>query len=389
MESRRLRRRFLVPALALGSGLAVFTAVTCFGPPVCSLADPGNEQGATAFVFPFPSALQGEITRLNNEANDKKAPQDKRDKAAKKAWILDTALKNLLPQPFKSEASLTGLKYLEDYRFDLSKQPATPGFNPKYFADPFKNNSITVKPESSGHFDYRNDEVWLDFANYKLGGGVFGDGMVQEETMALTMPQLADAAAIGYNTRSQGKAGVLGSNPTPVIITKVQRSIELDRSLYKDGWLKLSLDQIKNPKITRVQSPNQHLSVLAVAVEKLDGSHAQQFGLDTMLDLFNTFVAAFTLAKEVKPNTIINTGPIGTGDFENDPEVIYVMQNLAAQEVGGITLRYWGYDPKSTEQKEYDPMVNDIIATWKKDADKKVLNLLLIAHGRLTHTPSG
>jgi hypothetical protein len=96
------------------------------------------------------------------------------------------------------------------------------------------------------------------------------------------------------------------------------------------------------------------------------------------------------LAKNIKPNVTINTGPIGTGDFENDAKVIYVMQNLAAQRVGGITLRYWGYDPKiNAEQKPYDPMVAKIIDKWKKDPDKKIGNLIAIAHGCLTGTPSG
>jgi hypothetical protein len=386
MGSPTIRRRLLVPVLALGSAAAVFTAVTCFGPPSCSLADPGSGQSTAPFKIPFPAALQGKISELETEAKNDKS---KEQKPAKKAWILNAALADLLPQPFASEAALSGLKYLEDFRFDTSKKVTDPGYFPKYFADPFKNHlDVTVKEEARGHYDYAGDELWVDFANHDLGGGVFGNGMVQEETMALTMPELADAAAQGYRTRSKGKPGVLGSNPEPLVLTKVHRSIQLDPGLYRDGWLTKSLDEIK--KTTQPQKPNQHLNVLAVAVEKLDGSHAQQFGLETLEDLFNTFVAGFTLAKDVKPNVVINTGPIGTGDFENDPKVIYVMQNLAARQVGGITLRYWGYDPKNNKQQQsYDPMVKDIVEKWKKDKDQKTLNLLLIAHASLTGTSGG
>jgi hypothetical protein len=385
MGSPRLRRRFLVPALAFGSAVAVFAATTCFGPPACSLADPDPDQTTTAFAMPFPANLQEKITKLQTEA---KTDTSKEQRPAKKAWILNAALTDLLPQPFTSNASLYWLKNVGDYRFDLSKASSDPAFYPKYFSSPFKNNVVTVTPEAGGYYDYRGDEVWVDFANHDLGGGVFGNGMVQEETMALTMPQLADAAALGYHTRSQGHPGVLGSNPEPLVLTNVQRSITLADGLWKDGWLTIPLEQIKTT--TTPQKPNQHLNVLAVAVEKLDGSKEQQSDLKTLDDLFNTFVAGFTLAKHIKPNMIINTGPIGTGDFQNDKKVIYVMQNLAAQQVGGITLRYWGYDPKiHSEQTPYQPMVNQIIDKWKKDPDKKVVNLLLIAYGCLTGKPSG
>jgi hypothetical protein len=387
MESPRLRRRFLVPALAFGSAVAVFAAMTCVGPPACSLADPDPDQSTTAFAIPFPAALQGEIARLEKDAL---TDTSKEQRPAKKAWILKAALADLLPQPFTSNTSLYGLKNLGDYRFDTSKNQSDQAYFPKYFFNSFKNNAVTVQRQAGFAYDYlNNDEVWVDFANHDLGGGVFGNGMVQEETMALTMPQLANAAANHYHTRSQGHPGVLGSNPEPLVLTKVQRSITLDDGLYKDGWLTMTLDQIK--KTTKAQTPsNQRLNVLAVAVEKVDKSWAQQSALETIEDLFNTFVAAFTLAKNIKPNVIINTGAIGTGDFQNDKKVIYVMQNLAAQQVGGITLRYWGYDPdKNPKQKSYDPMVAQIVDKWKKDADKKTLNLLLIAHGCLTGTPSG
>jgi Poly (ADP-ribose) glycohydrolase (PARG) len=385
MQSPRRRRRLLVPAVALGSGVAVFAAMTCFGPPSRSLADPDPGQSTTAFGFPFPGPLEGQRDRLVTLS----VPDgSKEQEPAKKAWIITAALTDLLPQPFTSNASLYGLKNREDYRFDLSKTFGDPAFFPKYFSSPFKNNAVTVIPEAGFHYDYRHDEVWVDFANQNLGGGVFGGGMVQEETMALTIPQLADAAAIGYHTRSQGHPGVLGSNPEPLVLTNVQRSIELDPKLYKDGWKTIPLEQIK--KYTYPQKPNQHLSVLAVAVEKVARKWEEQSDVKTLDDLFNTFVAGFELAKNIKPNVTINTGPIGTGDFENDAKVIYVMQNLAAQQVGGITLRYWGYDPKiNAEQKPYDPMVTKIIDKWKKDPDKKIGNLIAIAHGCLTGTSSG
>jgi hypothetical protein len=294
--------------------------------------------------------------------------------------ILNTALADLLPQPFTSETTVSLLSHPEDYRFDTSKRPSEPGYFPNYFHHPFTNNPVTVWAEPRGHYDYRNDEVWVDFANAKLGGGVFGNGMVQEETMALSMPQLADAAAIGYFTRTEGKPGVLGSNPTPLVLTKVHRTIELDPKLYKDGWEHMTLDDIK--KNIKAQRPNQHANVLAVAVEKLDGSTRQQTALDTLDDLFNTFAAAYAVARQAAPNRTVNTGPIGTGDFKNDARVIYVMQHLAAQQIGGVTMRYWSLS--DADKTQWDNAVNKIVSDWTKDKDHNVKRLLALAHDCLS-----
>jgi len=378
MESPRSRRHFLISALALGSGVAVFAAVTCFGSVGFSFADPAAESEATAAaVIPFPRPLLGEIKKIEAEAAKDHSTEQL---PAKKALILNTAYANLPPQPFKSETAVVGLAHPENYRFDTSKKPSDPKYFPKYFPDTFKNNTITVTPDSRGLYDYASkDEVWVDFANHELGGGVFGDGMVQEETMALSMPQLADAAAIGYLTRTKGKPGPLGSNPTPLVLTRVHRTIELDPALYAHGWEGMTVHLVQES--LSPQNPNQDLNVLAVAVEKISKG-PEQTALDTLDDLFNTFVAAYTVAKDAKPNTRINTGPIGTGDFQNDPKTIYVMQDLAAKQIGGLDIRYWGLT--TAEQKEDEAMVKKIVDNWQKDKDKSMTQLVLLAHECLT-----
>ncbi|SPM41272.1 hypothetical protein MNAB215_3477, partial [Mycobacterium numidiamassiliense] len=355
----------------------VLAAVTCFAPIGFSLADPAAESAATAAVtIPFPTPLTDEIKKLDEEAAKDPSPHKLH---AKKASILKAAFDNLPPAPWKSETAVVGLAHPENYQFDTSKKPSDPKYFPKYFPDNFKNNNVTVTAEPQGLYDYKpTDEIWVDFANHDLGGGVFGDGMVQEETMALSMPQLADAAAIGYTTRDHGKPGPLGSNPTPLVLTKVHRAIELDKQLYGSGWESKSLDEVK--KLLYPQKPNQELNVLAVAVEKI--TTAQQTELDTLDDLFNTFVAAYAVAKDAKPNTIINTGPIGTGDFNNDDKVIYVMQHLAAQQIGGLNLRYWGLT--QGQQNTYDSMVAKIIGNWQKDPNKSMTRLVVLAHECLT-----
>jgi hypothetical protein len=362
--------------LVLGSVAAVFAAVACVEPNHVALADP---QAGAGFTYPFPAPLQGQINRLD-AAGQKEHPPGPN---AKKALILHTAFAELIPQPpqFTSSATMQGLTHLKDYHFDTSKKTSDPKYFPDYFENPFGNKQhVTVNP-ISGHYDYKaSKQLWVDFANHILGGGVFGDGMVQEETMALSMPQLADAAALGYKTRTDGKAGPLNSDPTPLLLKNIQRSIAIDGSLYRDGWRSQTVDQI-NAHLTPMK-PNQNVNVLAIAVEKLDNPQVQQKALDTIDDLFNTFVAGYTLANDAMPGATINTGPIGTGDFRNDEEVIYVMQKLAWQQIGGITVNYWGLN--NSDKQNYDNMVDRIIANWNTAQNKKVSHLMLIAQECLT-----
>lgn len=336
----------------------------------------------------FPKPLWAGWAEPLRKAIDKiedaaKADTSTQQKPAKKALILNTALANLLPQPFTTETKVWPLPHPQNYRFDTSTKP------PHYFSTPFKNNTVDVSAGPHTPYDYSKygDEVWVDFANSKLGGGVFGDGMLQEETMALSMPELADAAAIGYYTRTDfKKEGPLGSNPTPLVLTKVHRTIELDQKLYRNGWETISVDEVKN-KITP-QKPNQDPNILAVAVPKLqyfkDKVQMWQEQTDpaTLGDLFNTFDAAYEVAKEAKPHTTINTGPIGTGDFNHHPEVIYVLQHLAAQQVG-VNLRYW-YESK---QSDFDKVVIEIIKEWNGGTDKSINSLLVHAQNYFKSHP--
>jgi hypothetical protein len=382
MESTRLRRRFRRAALVLGSVAAVLVALACSGSNHVALADP--QAGSQAFVFPFPGPLKGEIDSLDAAAKKENPPGPN----AKKALILHSAFAALLPQPpaFTSKATIGGLAHTKDYAFNTSKQMSDPNFFPAYFSQPFNNNPVSVTAVPAGLYDYAPDkagklQLWVDFANHKLGGGVFGNGMVQEETMALSMPQLADAAALNYYTRTQGKEGVLNSDPTPLVLQNIQRSIKLDASLYRDGWKSQTVAQI-DAHLTP-QIPNQNLHVLAMAVEKLvPGTDEQKTDIRTIEDLFNTFVAGYTLAKETMNGTVINTGPIGTGDFNNDRKVVYVMQHLALQQIGGLTVNYWGLN--DTDHKDYEDMLHKIMVQWHKDPDKKVLNLMIIAHNCFT-----
>ena len=322
----------------------------------------------------FPQPLLGRISDLAQHA-----PQD--PLKAKKFEILAIAFAN-----FGAQTSTTVVHLLakpKDYEQTKTQRP-------QYFTNSFNNLNVEVKAEPATLYDYKTSgpdfQPWVDFANIHLGGGVFGDGMLQEETMALQMPELADAAADavanGYYTRGKGGEGVLESSPTPLVITNVHRTIELDHALYKDGWKNMSMAQLFGG-IT-VLPTNQVVHILAVAVPKLpkNPTHQQQTDIYTIDDLFNTFVAAYQATKDVaKGNVRINTGPIGTGDFGHDKTVVYVMQHLAAQHVG-VNLRYWTV--KDTVQQDYDKVVKDIVKDHDAATDRSLSHLVSIAQKHLS-----
>src|SRR5258708_2487380 len=184
----------------------------------------------------FPQPLLGRISDLAQHA-----PQD--PLKAKKFEILAIAFAN-----FGAQTSTTVVHLLakpKDYEQTKTQRP-------QYFTNSFNNLNVEVKAEPATLYDYKTSgpdfQPWVDFGNIHLGGGVFGDGMLQEERMALQMAELADAAADavanGYYTRNKGGEGVLESSPTPLVITNVHRTIELDHALYKDGWKNMSMAQL-------------------------------------------------------------------------------------------------------------------------------------------------
>ena len=56
------------------------------------------------------------------------------------------------------------------------------------------------------------------------------------------------------------------------------------------------------------------------------------------------------------------------------------MQKLALQQIGGLTVNYWGLP--STDR--YDNRVNQIISKWKTAGDNSVNSLVKFAHACLT-----
>ena len=319
---RSRRRRFTRSALVFGSVAVVVAAGMCYGPSRVSLADPDVQVDASMdHNIDFPKYLTDKINYLKTQIKGEKDPPAQN---LKKSEMLQKALNNLTNKNPKPPTTVYGLSDADKYKFNPF---------PLYFSTPFVNNALSIKA-IPGYYDYKApDQLWVDFANRNLGGGVFGDGLVQEETMMLEMPQLANAAAKGFKVRSGTDPGPLKGDPEPLVFDDVWRTVALAAELYGRDWYNYSLTKVLND-VTPIK--NQQLNVLAMAVPSVKGHKEKAKELDTIDDLFNTFVAGYTLAKAAKKSQV-NTGNIGTGDFENDQETVYVMQKLALQYVAPLT----------------------------------------------------
>jgi hypothetical protein len=354
----------------LGAVLAAVLVLACCVPEGSSRADPGAPAPAAGTPINWPQPLMDKLRGLGWDGP--KEDPSKGQPKSKKFEILSVALANLNLSGSSSTPTVNSLQNPTNYQWPAGKQPT---YITHTAFKPSKQFSISLG--NGTYYDYKTPgQDWVDFANADLGGGVFGNGMLQEETMVATMPELADAAAMTpqFQTRDSKNSDPLASNPTPLRITHVHRTIQLDKATYGDGWINMSMSDLYG-KIA-VLSQNQEANVLAIAVPKLKQTN-QQTALDTVDDLFNTFAAAYSL---VSPGSTINTGPIGTGDYKNNPLVVYVMQDLAAQQAG-VDLVYWGVS--KDDQTKYNDLVSKITNQYNTDktnpADDNLSHLIWLA----------
>jgi len=283
---------------------------------------------------------------------------------------------------------------------------------PDYFSTPplvnLKPTSGSVTYATATYYDYNQPlptsnaaQFWVDFANKKLGGGVFDTGFLQEETMFLETPELANAAALGSLLTRTGGAGPLHGSPTPLIFVGANRVMNIDSKWMVEHHTSGSQqreDENWRSKDVSVGDVLQHdvplktaqnINVLSMAAPYLPDTPGGKADLPVIWDLFNTFDAGFTLATTAYPGKpiLINTGRIGAGGFHNSPVVVNVMQQLAAivvsQQIGSqVNLKFWGYQ-KTTEATEADDDVKAIIATFNKDKDKSISHLLVVATAQM------
>src|SRR5262249_54040974 len=129
--------------------------------------------------------------------------------------------------------------------------------------------------------------------------------------------------------------GPLQGSPQPWLFTAVKRTMAIDTKSIGDPR---EFDSVSLKTIDQASTPipAQSFNVLAMAAPHLESKTADTAALPVVEDLFNTFVAGFRLARQDASvaHPLINTGAIGAGDFNNNRDVVFVLQDLAARYTG-------------------------------------------------------
>lgn len=256
---------------------------------------------------------------------------------------------------FGLQSNFTIEQYQSPEAFHLY-QNHTPG----YFQDKISifNSDVTSTKE---YYDYRvndpaKEEIWVDFANRYLGGGALGHGFVQEEIMVAETPELAGVVADTdpktndqYLTRKGPNMNisdeVLKGSPQPLLIKGIHRVLGVNsKTLYGNKIDQVTLDQVKRD-VTLLEKPVKY-NLLAIAAPRLlSKSTRDQFGANTIKDLFNTVYSGFALAKNSAQKNgkecFIHSGLLGCGVFNNNPLAAIPVQMFAAHLLGA-TLKLYG-----------------------------------------------
>lgn len=193
-----------------------------------------------------------------------------------------------------------------------------------------------------GYLD-ESSEAIVNFANKRLGGGPFGSGLTMEENLVLKrfeyslligMQMQKDADAKTERTLSMYPNEAIILSPAPQIFNySMYGKVKPDEKEWKfqsdfttsDGPLVISIDAYKNKKGELIYTKEELYAILKKAY------------------------VGFSGAKIEKPDLkVIETGKWGCGCFANNIDVIYVLQNLAAN-MAGVEIIFRGTQDEVSE----------------------------------------
>lgn len=282
---------------------------------------------------------------------------------------------------------------------------------PNYFKDGVRLGNREFE-YSTCYYEYTADRssnhvLYTDFANERLGGGwCYPKGLVQEEIMVI---EIALFASILYHLKCKYKGNKPWFDsdpkccktriktkysyyvPTPIIITGLQRSIEL--SIYGSQEL-MNVENIHDAYT--ISDNKEKINILAIAAPDIKKfnindfasiaeSNKNKLALNILYDIFNTIVAGYESAidsynrfpeahvpiNEMNMNSVpiitINSGKLGCGVFGNDPILVGCLHYLAQEYINNkyndeyiIKIKLWGYsDEEYNSVQEYLANLND------------------------------
>jgi hypothetical protein len=333
----------------------------------------------------FPTDLCRQLGIMGDKYGNKVSERGDEEWYRKKVYIYATALAQYSRIKWNTK-SIAKFSVQNDAKYKW----ASPSTYPSYLAtDHFGSKKVGLSSDPKW-YDYvfkgdaqTTDAYWVDYANAYLGGGAFLNGFIQEETMCCETPDLANLAAwqdkdaqgdwrSHLMTRTQvGKenlAAVGCGDPTPIVIKGLHRVLDLKAQEHFShaGLESKSFEEIRTIVDRGVLSTEDAFNVIAAAAPNLDATPKHKPKDEaTIVDLLNTFVAMFALAQKQSgagKSIVVNTGPIGCGNFGNNRIVVYVLQALAAAHVSlkddEFALKFWGAD--AAEVSKAKELIDDI-----------------------------
>jgi len=195
----------------------------------------------------------------------------------------------------------------------------------------------------SGFYPLADGECYVDFADPRVGGGVFRNGLAQEEKMFLQLPELL--VVVGernYNNRplylSSGNDGRHRNSDVMVFrnavrpVPAVPKSVDLTCGRApKSAW----------PCANFVaQASADSATVNVVAVNAQDFHDDGYYSATEFSFLERKVLAAFAAADEIGCRGL-NSGPLGAGVFSGNLHLT-VLLHAAASIAYGMPVKMWG-----------------------------------------------
>lgn len=185
-----------------------------------------------------------------------------------------------------------------------------------------------VVVKDAGGIEDSVEAVQIDFANEYIGGGCMEAGCVQEELMFLKCPELLVSRVL--NT-------VMGPKDA-IYIKGVEQYTRLEGYGWDFEFAGPEKDPLMNVKCGTVIDRD----IVAIDAICFSGSSANQYSHDSILRELTKAHSGFSASLEFNINCKkpISTGRWGCGAFRGDSQLKFVIQWLAASQVGKSMVFY-------------------------------------------------
>lgn len=240
---------------------------------------------------------------------------------------------------------------------------------------------VTCTP---GGYEY-SEGVTTDFANMRLGGGVFDRGSLVEETMAMEIISFADFLARHIEKNAQGDVSgskstvltrvplegrtnldeaelFLQGNPRPHLLVGGKRVQTFDRTVGFMNFGNVPESALFRGMIRIV--PPQEVNLLALAAPRLPARDEKlQYSEGALQDLLVGILAKYKLLEEAGLlKSVDNSGKWGCGYFNNSIRAVYMIQRMVAAQYGARqTLHMYTDAEQKLCEEDWAALEKDLI----------------------------